>query len=137
MQDARRGQHILVIDDSLDYLNFMETLLKSEGFSVDSLQSAESLNAVIAGHRPDVIVTDVCIPGLAPFAVVDQLREDERSSEIPILVCTGAVNETVARQRSLSSLNADLLMKPFDIDTLLAKITALLPAAREQSPAPR
>lgn len=118
-------RHILVVDDSLEYLRFMEFLLQNEGFSVGILNSAESLASHVNRQRPDLIITDVRMPGLAPFEVFERLRADSDTANIPVLLCTGAVNE-VKEHPELATSGAQVLFKPFDVDALFLKIATIL-----------
>lgn len=124
--DIEKPRTILIIDDSPEYLGFMQSLLKQEGFEVSTLPSADSLMSNVARVSPDIIIADVRLPGFAPFAVVDALQADSRTASIPILLCTGAINEFSAG-REAPERNLLVLAKPFDVETLLSRIAALLP----------
>lgn len=123
-------RRILVIDDSPEYLGFMETLLTSEGYAVAVAGSLPAVRERLALARPDVIISDVRMPGAPPFAVLDLLDADEKLRAIPVLLCTGAVQEIDAAERRLRDAGLDILLKPFDIDDLLARVNTLLDRAR-------
>lgn len=129
MRDERARGHVVVVDDSPDYLHFMEVLLRAEGFSVAALQAVNALPGALSAERPDLIITDACLPGMPPFSVLDQLRSRAATASIPVLVCTGAVNEVREHREELARDGVDVLMKPFDVEALLDRIAALLPEA--------
>ena len=133
MTDPDSQRLILVIDDSLEYLQFMEFLLSSEGFAVTIKQSIEMLQSELARQRPHLIITDVRMPGLDPFAVLKCLRDDPRTATIPTLLCTGAVNEVSEYAEHLAKIGVEVLLKPFDVEALLDKVSLLL-AANEAVP---
>ena len=126
-RDQREKRHVVVIDDSPDYLRFMEVLLGAEGFRVSTLSSSDALLELLASSRPDLVITDACLPGHEPFSVLHHLRSQDALAAIPVLVCTGAVNEVQERREELARSGIDVLMKPFDVDALLSRIAALLP----------
>lgn len=122
-----RRTRILVIDDSPEYLGFMETLLDSEGYAVTVAGSADEAREQLAMQRPDLIVSDVRLPGVAPFSTLDLIAADDKLRAVPVLFCTGAVREVEEASARLAEYGAEVLLKPFDIDDLLARLVRLLP----------
>jgi two-component system response regulator GlrR len=125
---TNNGRRILVIDDSPEYLGFMETLLVSEGYDVQVAGSLASARDRLSAARPDLVISDVRMPGAPAFAVLDLLQADARLRDLPVLLCTGAVQETDDAAGRLKELQIGVLLKPFDIDVLLARINELLDA---------
>lgn len=126
--------HIVIADDSLEYLSFMQSLLSGEGYSVTVLSSADTVIQAIDGLQPDLVIADVRMPGLAPFAVIEHLRSKAATSSVPIMICTGAVNELQDYSDFLQDRKVDILLKPFDVETLLEKISGILPGTPSVSP---
>lgn len=104
----------------------MQTLLSSEGYSVDSARSPEEADAALAATRPDLIIADVRLPGAPPFAILDLVQANEKVRDIPVLLCSGATQEIEEAAPRLNQLGVSVLMKPFDIDDLLSRIATLL-----------
>src|SRR6266540_46790 len=98
---------ILVVDDAADFLGFMKTLLGSEGYAVEVAQSAPALRERLAMQRPDLVISDVRMPGLDAFAVLDLLAADEKTRDIPVLLCTGAIQEVDAARDRLAQAGVD------------------------------
>lgn len=119
------AQRILVIDDSRDFLEFMEALLSAEGFQVLTAHSDEQMRVQLATRQPDLIISDVRMPGMEPFSVLALLAADEKLRDTPVLFCTGAVQEVEDAADLLLRPRTDVLAKPFDIDVLLAAIDRL------------
>lgn len=119
------GKQILIVDDSVEYLNFMQLLLRTEGFSAEVASSVAAMEQQLEATTPDLIISDVRMPGNQAFAVLDRLQSEERTRAIPVLLCTGAVQEVRERAGLLDSDRIDVLFKPFDIDVLLGRITRL------------
>ena len=119
------GKRILIVDDSVEYLNFMQLLLRAEGFKAEVAASVAAMVQQLEAATPDIIISDVRMPGNCAFAVLDLLQSNEQTRTIPILLCTGAVQEVEQRASLLDSDGIDVLFKPFDIEALLVRITRL------------
>lgn len=119
-------RRILVVDDAPDFLGFMETLLTSEGYAVAVAASAPALRERLLIERPDLVIADVRMPGLAAFAVLDLLAADSKTRDIPVLLCTGAVQEVDEAAERLQRDGVEVLLKPFDIDDLLMRLARRL-----------
>ena len=118
-------KRILIVDDSVEYLNFMQLLLGSEGFQADIAVSTGEMREYLRNHAPDLVISDVRIPGQDAFAVLDILQADEQTRTIPVLLCTGAVQDVEARSERLRACGTPVLLKPFDIDELLRCVMRL------------
>jgi DNA-binding response OmpR family regulator len=119
------GKRILVVDDSVEYLNFMQLLLSAEGFQVEAASSMAVLSERLRDGAPDLVISDVRIPGQEAFAVLTLLTGDERTRQIPVLLCTGATQEVEEQAERLRQAGVDVLFKPFDIEELLNHVSRL------------
>ncbi len=119
------GKHILIVDDSVEYLNFMQLLLGAEGFRAEIAPTTAALKERLGDGQPDLVISDVRMPGNSAFAVLDLLRTDERTRAIPILLCTGAVQEVEDQAERLKRDGVEVIFKPFDIEVLLDSICRL------------
>jgi DNA-binding response OmpR family regulator len=119
------GKRILVVDDSVEYLNFMQLLLSAEGFHADVASSMVAFSEQLRDARPDLVISDVRIPGQEAFAVLTLLGDDERTRAIPVLLCTGATQEVEEQSERLQQAGVDVLFKPFDIEELLDRVSRL------------
>ena len=130
---ASQCRRILVVDDSRDYLAFMRSLLTAEGFEVETAQTAAAARSQVCFLRPgpDLIISDVRMPDMPPFAILDLLDGDETTRAIPVLLCTGAVHEVEDASLRLQRRGTEVLFKPFDIDDLFASLDRL---CRDRSP---
>jgi DNA-binding response OmpR family regulator len=119
------GKHVLVVDDSIEYLNFMQLLLVEEGFRADIAPTTDALLEQLRTAHPDLVISDVRMPGQDAFAVLDLLFADADTATIPILLCTGAVQEVEEQADRLKRQGVDVLLKPFEIDELLTRVSRL------------
>jgi DNA-binding response OmpR family regulator len=118
-------KHVLIVDDSVEYLNFMQLLLGAEGFHAEIAPTTAAMKDQLRHRRPDLIISDVRMPGDRAFAVLDMLGGDHQTRGIPILLCTGAVQEVEARADRLKRDGVEVLFKPFDIDVLMEHVSRL------------
>ena len=122
---AAAGKRILIVDDSVEYLQFMQLLLDAEGFEAQIAPTTAAMREALQLRPPDLVVSDVRLPGDDAFAVLDLLRADEATRHIPILLCTGAVQDIEERADRLERDGIEVLFKPFDIDVLLERVSRL------------
>lgn len=67
--------HVLVVDDDPDLLRLLSLRLRATGYRVTAVDSAESALARVAVERPDLVLSDVRLPGRDGLALFDELRE--------------------------------------------------------------
>lgn len=109
---------ILVVDDESSMRFLLRMLFETEGFDVVEAHHGAAALEQIREERPDVIVTDLMMPVMNGQELVERLRADAETAEIPILVLSSSTNIEVA--------GADAaLRKPFDIEALLETARSL------------
>jgi len=127
MSDSR--DRILVVDDSELILKLVIDVLSRAGFEVITAESAESALRLLASDLPDLIVSDVTMPGMDGYELCRRLKSDSRTASIPIIMLTSA-GDINAKVRGFEAGTDDYLVKPFDPTELDLRIRALLARAR-------
>jgi CheY-like chemotaxis protein len=122
-------KHIFVINDTIAILELFTALLEDEGYRVTtdafSIEMVELLSRVKA-DRPDLLVLDFLIQDEGKgWQFLQMLRMDRETRDIPVVVCTAAVKLVEDLQAHLDAMDVGLVLKPFDIDHLLAEITKM------------
>jgi DNA-binding response OmpR family regulator len=116
---------ILVIEDDRPVRAGIVAVLRRHGFAVlDTGLGAEGLSLAIA-HRPDLILSDINLPGLNGMDVLKQLRARPEIAAIPVVLMTGETHKADARSSMMAGAD-DYLPKPFSMDQLLATMRARL-----------
>ena len=116
---------ILVIDDEPIYHQMIDHALRPLGYEVYfALDGMQGLNAASA-LEPDVVITDVMMPGMSGYEVARQLRKNPRFTLTPILVLTSR-SELGDKLSAFESGSDDYMSKPFDPEELVARMTVLL-----------
>jgi CheY-like chemotaxis protein len=128
---ARDGEagRVLIVDDDAPVRLVCAVNLEAEGLHV--LEAADGLAALEQARRerPDLVLTDVTMPGLDGFQLAERLRGDERTRGIPVIFLSGEVGQANAqRARALGAVA--YLAKPFDPSALAAFVAHELVAAR-------
>jgi two-component system response regulator MprA len=118
-------ERILIVDDEEYITDFLTLGLRYEGFDIQAAKNGiEALNQATKDH-PDLIILDVMLPMLDGLSVCKQLRANNNTSSIPILMLT-ARDDVDDRVMGLEAGADDYLVKPFAYKELLARVRALL-----------
>jgi signal transduction histidine kinase len=126
---AGRGR-ILIADDNADVRQYLARLL-AEQYDVETAADGKSAIAKARAHAPDLIVSDVMMPELDGFQVLQQLRSDEKTRNIPVILLSARAGEE-SRVEGMQSGADDYLVKPFSARELLARVSARLDISRLQ-----
>ncbi|MGM9742828.1 MAG: ATP-binding protein [Candidatus Cryptobacteroides sp.] len=125
--DENRKQ-ILVIDDDNDILMYLTRLL-SVKYSVTAASDGRTGYEKALETMPDIIISDVMMPGMDGTELCRQVRQDFRLSHIPVILLT-AKDDCIG---GLKSGAIDYITKPFDPDALMMKIDNLLDYVRKRA----
>jgi two-component system response regulator MprA len=114
---------VLLVDDDARILRMLERTLTAEGYAVDAVADGGTALAHVERSVPDLIVLDVTMPGLDGLAVTRRLRARRLAVPILLLTARDALEERVA---GLDAGADDYLVKPFEIEELMARVRAML-----------
>ncbi|VAX10352.1 hypothetical protein MNBD_GAMMA26-1516 [hydrothermal vent metagenome] len=116
--------HILAIDNESFNLNIIETLLDGDYKTSVATTGEEGLKKAVASS-PDLILLDVCLPGVSGLEVCRQLKSNPATETIPV-VFVSACNSEKERLAGYAAGGQDYLCKPFNHQELKAKIDLIL-----------
>ncbi len=116
---------ILVVDDEDRNLRLMKLLLTSFGYDVLTASNGEEALEMAHDIPPDVILLDIMMPKMDGFEVAKQLKREEETKIIPIVMVT-ALNEVEDRVKALEVGADDFLSKPVDKTELKARVQSLV-----------
>jgi two-component system OmpR family response regulator len=114
---------LLLVDDEDNLRSMLEAALRHSGFEVHPVANGRDAIAAVPAVQPDLIVLDVMLPDLDGFDVCKRLRTS--GDRTPVLFLT-ARDATEDKVRGLTLGGDDYLVKPFSLDELVARITAVL-----------
>lgn len=104
---------IWVIDDDRSIRWVLEKSFKQAGFTVESFENAEPVLKALKNHRPDTIVSDIRMPGMDGFALLEQLKNNYK--DIPVIIMT-AHSDLDSAVSAYEGGAFEYLPKPFDVD---------------------
>ncbi|HEX5504683.1 MAG TPA: response regulator [Thermomicrobiales bacterium] len=117
------GPLIAVMNDDTAFLDLMHRLLTWEDYRCFVCKESERAYPLIKERRPDLVILDIRMGNPeAGWQVLELLRLDPATTRIPVLVCSADAPSLRAKEGALRALRCDVLEKPFDLATLLAKV---------------
>jgi CheY-like chemotaxis protein/predicted regulator of Ras-like GTPase activity (Roadblock/LC7/MglB family) len=126
---------VLVVDDSVSVRKALERVLAPRQLEVVSASSAEQALEKVTLQRPDLVITDVVMPGMSGFEFCQMLKNTEPFTEIPVILISGIVDDHVlAQSRAVGA--ASVVTKPFTPEDLFPKIDSALASIKVKQPEP-
>ncbi|MDI3283756.1 ATP-binding protein [Polyangium sp. 15x6] len=119
---------VLLAEDNADMQHYIRRLLEPY-HDVEAVSDGIEALAHARAHVPDLILTDVMMPGLDGFALVRELRADPRTQTVPIVMLSARASES-ARVEGVAFGADDYLVKPFSPRELLARVEARIELSR-------
>jgi excisionase family DNA binding protein len=117
---------VLVVDDDVDLVELMKDALERDGrFEVRIANNGFDAGMMVKEYHPDIIVLDVMLPDINGREVCQRVRSDHTMEEVKIICISGMVEQDKIEDLKTAGAN-DFLQKPFEVDTLVARICVLL-----------
>ena len=124
---------IMAVDDEPVVLRVLKGILEPEGYEVLLASDGSSALSLLDGHKPDLVLLDIMMPGLDGFQILNSIRE---RFNIPVIMLTARCDQE-SLVKTLKTGADDYVRKPFSATVLLARIAAKLRrverAARQSS----
>lgn len=134
LPSVRAAGRVLVIEDDVAVIRVVERSLRAAGFeTIAALEGHEGM-ALARGKQPDLVLCDIGMPGMDGHTVLQQLRQDERTRDIPFIFLTGSVGYEDMRLGMRLGAD-DYLTKPYGMRELAARIRAVMRRAATPSAA--
>jgi signal transduction histidine kinase len=119
---------VLVADDNADMLEYVRRLL-AERYEVEAVPDGQAALDAARARRPDLILTDVMMPRLDGFGLLQAIRTDGALRDVPVILLSARAGEE-AKVGGLEAGADDYLLKPFSARELIARVDANLQLAR-------
>lgn len=116
---------IMIVEDDPDVSNFLGDLLKAHEYEVHMFASGQKALGEIEKVLPDILIMDLMMPGMNGFEVCKAVRAKRSMHNLPMIAITG-YDSIENRLKIFEAGIDDYLPKPFDVATLMQKITALI-----------
>lgn len=121
--DATRGGHILIVEDEVEAAFAMAEFLREEGFEVSLAHNGREGLEAYRNKRPDVVITDIRMPGMTGTDLIAALRSER--ADLPIIAVTGHMGETESIEHAPGAHPVKVLKKPVSLMALSREIDIL------------
>jgi two-component system, chemotaxis family, response regulator PixH len=116
---------VLLVEDTPSELELMSHYLREEGYSVISAISAKEALEKAIDQRPQVIVTDVVMPGMSGFELCRSLKRNPETAKVPVVICSSK-NQDIDRLWGMRQGADAYMTKPFGKEDLLKTVRSVL-----------
>jgi two-component system phosphate regulon response regulator PhoB len=116
---------VLVVEDEAAIATMLRYNLEKQGFRVDEASDGPEALTRIAEEQPDIVLLDWMLPVMSGIEVCRQIRRRPATRDLPVIMVTARTEEQDA-VRGLNTGADDYIVKPFRMDSLLARMRALL-----------
>jgi CheY-like chemotaxis protein len=123
--------HILCIDNSPEILELQKELLEEEGFRITTWSRVDKNLDAIIDLAPDAIVLEyMWSDSDDEWAFLTMLTMHPRTQPIPVILCTGAIQQAKELEGHLDELGIKVVLKPFNIDHLMSVVSEAVRISR-------
>ena len=130
---GRRGC-IVVADDNSEMRAYIKRLLEDVGYTVVTTADAQAALAICTASPPDLLLSDIMMPGMDGFALLRHIRAYSNTAGLPVILLSAQAGEE-ARIEGLSSGADDYLIKPFPSRELVARVEGMIRLAQTRQEA--
>lgn len=118
------AQRVLVVDDNVDVVETLSMVLRREHHAVQVAHDGRSAIQIAQGFRPDIVILDIGLPKMDGYEVARQLRADSDHGRNMLLIAMTGYGQEQDCQRALAAGFDHHLVKPVDLEVLLALLSA-------------
>ena len=113
---------ILIVDDEPDIIKVLSMRLREKGYEVTPALDATWAMSTIGQELPDLIILDIMMPGMTGSEFATHLRSNKATAKIPIIFLSALQTKEDERAQGNSVSGNVIFAKPYDINSLIAKI---------------
>ena len=117
---------VLLVEDEPDLLLALSVRLRAAGYACQTAGSGDEALERLRSFRPDIIVADLLMPEMNGYELLQRLKADPKTADIPVIVLTAVPEQgRTPRAHELRSA-ARIVQKPYDAETLIAILRELV-----------
>ena len=122
-EPAADRPRLLIIEDEPDLRGYLTRLFTKDGYAVEAAADAATAWTLLESNPPDLLITDVMLPGQSGLDLLTTLRQDEGMARLPVVVLTARADAETAIGAFAAGAD-DFVVKPFNSAELLARVRA-------------
>lgn len=120
-------KRILVVDDKNELLHLMRRVLEDEEYQVSIVQDGKDALARVKSQLPDLLILDLKLGEVSGQDILNELKDDSLTSDIPVIIYTAAVLEaedldTIIKVNPVRYRGVYVVRKPFELENLLTLV---------------
>lgn len=123
--DATLMRTILIVEDTPSEMELMSYYLRESGYLVINAGSGKEALPIAIAQKPDVIVTDIVMPGMSGFELCRSLKNHPDTEKVPIVICTSK-NQEIDRLWGMKQGADAYITKPFTREQLIRVIKSVV-----------
>ena len=119
------GKKILIVDDEIHIVHVVAIKLRNNGYEVISAENGAEAFDLVCKEKPDIVVTDLQMPVMTGIELVEKLRSNETTRDIPVITLT-ARSFSMDKEQQESLQISQCISKPFSPKELLRCVEDIL-----------
>ncbi|GGA38605.1 response regulator [Okeania sp. KiyG1] len=124
--------NILIIDDQINNLRVLTTILKGKNYKVRKATDGETAIEAAKVEPPDLIILDIKMPGMDGYEVCKHFKSNQKTQDIPIIFIS-ALSELFDKVKAFELGGIDYITKPFQEEEVLARINSQLTIQKQKN----
>ena len=122
---------ILVVDDEPSSLKVLVAYLErtEENYDIIQAMDGETCLRIASEKDPDLIIIDWVMPGISGIEVINRLKSNKKTENIPVIICTGFMTSSEDLSTAFQARAIDYLRKPYDMIELIARVRSVISLA--------
>jgi len=124
-------ENILIVDDEPEMTALLKKFLQRKGYNVSCAANRDEFFHKLEEFKPDLITMDILMPGEHGFQIIEELKDDEKNSDIPIIIIS--VRADIAREKGKEAGAAAVFSKPLEFEKLYNVIEKIENNQKEES----
>jgi two-component system, OmpR family, phosphate regulon response regulator PhoB len=122
---VQMGSRILIVEDSAVIRRLIEVCLRAADLEIITRDDGRTGLTAVSSESPDLVVLDIGLPGMDGWEVLDRIRKDETTKDIPVVVLTAHAEEESRRRANEGGADA-FVTKPFQPNDFRSTVLSLL-----------
>ena len=122
-EPAADRPRLLIVEDEPDLRGYLTKLFTKDGYAVEAAADALTALTWLENNAPDLLITDVMLPGQSGIDLLTTLRQDEGLAQLPVVVLTARADAETAIEAFAAGAD-DFVVKPFNSAELVARVRA-------------